>query len=98
MPRSSECECDADRAGEDEVLRGMSLRVGRGEMVALVGSSEPELDGEILSAALDGLALIWLAHPNDPDFEKRLRRMVRQLLEKYPLRDAPPRRPRSPSN
>ena len=54
------------------------------EMVALVGSSEPELDGEILSATFEGLALKWLARPNDPEFEKRLGRVVRQLLGKYP--------------
>lgn len=55
------------------------------EMVALAGSSDPEIDGEILSATLEGLALKWLARPHDPDFEKRLRRVVRHLLQNYAL-------------
>jgi AcrR family transcriptional regulator len=52
------------------------------QMVERVGSSEPELDAEILSAALEGLALKWLARLNDPGFEKRLRRVVRRLMER----------------
>jgi AcrR family transcriptional regulator len=57
-------------------------------MVARVGSPEPELDGEILSAALEGLALKWLSQPNDPDFEAHLRRMVRHLMKKFSLVDS----------
>jgi AcrR family transcriptional regulator len=52
------------------------------QMVEAVGSSEPELDADILSAALQGLALKWLARPNDRSFKERLRRVVRRLMER----------------
>jgi AcrR family transcriptional regulator len=53
------------------------------EMVESVGSPEPELDGEILSATLQGLALKWLSREGDPEFEKRLRKVVRRLMERF---------------
>ncbi len=53
------------------------------EMVERVGSREPELDGEILSATLQGLALKWLSREGDPEFEKRLRKVVRRLMERF---------------
>jgi AcrR family transcriptional regulator len=52
------------------------------QMVESAGSSEPELEAEILSAAFEGLALKWLAHPEDPEFVARLRRVVRHLMQK----------------
>lgn len=62
------------------------LSAHRGEvtgMVAMAGSEEPELDGEVLSATLEGLALKWLAHPDDPAYEDHLLRVVRHLLKQY---------------
>ena len=52
-------------------------------LVEQVGSTVPEPDAEILSAAFQGLALKWLAHPDDPEFEERLRLVVRRMLEKF---------------
>jgi AcrR family transcriptional regulator len=56
------------------------------QMVAAAGSEDAELDGEILSAAFEGLALKWLAHPGDAQFEARLRRVVARLMSKFDVR------------
>ena len=53
------------------------------QMVAETGSEDAELDGEILSAAFEGLALKWLVHGGDAAFEERLRRVVTRLLGKF---------------
>ncbi len=52
------------------------------QLVVAIGSGEPTLDGEILSAAFEGFGLKWITHPDDPEFETRLRASVRRLLEK----------------
>ncbi len=53
------------------------------QMVAETGSDDAELDAEILSAAFEGLALKWLTHRGDAEFEDRLRRVVTRLLSKF---------------
>jgi AcrR family transcriptional regulator len=52
------------------------------EIVAGIGSAEPGLDAEILSAAFEGLALKWLSRPDDPEFVAHLRRVISRLLSK----------------
>jgi len=53
------------------------------ELMAAVGSEEPALDGEILSATFQGFGLKWISHPDEPEFEMRLRAAVRRLLAKF---------------
>ena len=62
------------------------------ELMAAVGSEEPALDGEILSATFQGFGLKWIRHPDEPEFEMRLRAAVRRLLAKLRLRRAAYRR------
>jgi TetR/AcrR family transcriptional regulator, regulator of biofilm formation and stress response len=53
------------------------------DLMAAVGSDAPGLDGELLSATFEGLGLKWIVHPDDPEFEERLRASVRRLLGKF---------------
>jgi AcrR family transcriptional regulator len=52
-------------------------------LMQAIGSDAPELDAEILSASFEGFGLKWIVHPDDPEFEARLRASVRRLLERF---------------
>ena len=58
------------------------------ELMVAIGSEEPTLDGEILSATFEGFGLKWITHPDDAEFEARLRASVRRLLGKLLLKSS----------
>lgn len=49
---------------------------------AALGASDASADATLVSAAMDGLALTWLAHPDDRAFERRARAAVRRMVER----------------
>lgn len=51
------------------------------ELLTAAHSSNPEADGMIMSAAMEGLLLEWLARPDDPAHERRIEGAVARLLE-----------------
>ena len=53
------------------------------ELVEKAGSAEPEVDAELLAAALQGLALKWLTRRDDPDYREKLRPVVRRLMQHF---------------
>jgi AcrR family transcriptional regulator len=53
------------------------------KLMAAIGSESPELDAEIFSATFEGFGLKWIAHPDDPAFETRLRAAIGRLLGKF---------------
>ena len=55
-------------------------------LLAEIGSTEPELDADLLATTLEGLGLAWLRHADDHEHAAKLGRSVRRLLEKF-LRD-----------
>ena len=64
-------ETGPDSVGNDALYAGFL----RG-----VGSRQPEDDAALVSALLQGLALDWLARPDDPEHEERVRRLLGRLL------------------
>lgn len=53
------------------------------DMLRAAGSSEPNLDADLLAATFEGLGMKWLSHPDDDAFDAHLHRAVRRLLEKF---------------
>jgi hypothetical protein len=53
------------------------------QMVRRMGSDEPALDAEILSATFQGLGLKWLTHTGEEAFEEHLREVVARLLRRF---------------
>ena len=53
------------------------------ELVERAGSTEPEVDAELLAATLQGLGLKWLTQRGDPNYREQLRPVVRRLMEHF---------------
>jgi len=51
------------------------------DMLVATGSPQPRADALLLSAALEGLVLEWLARPDDRDFGTTVRAAVTRLVE-----------------
>jgi len=71
----------------DPALRGQLRTPGNRSrefacaMLRAIGSANPELDSELLTAALVGLKLEWLAEGERSAFAKRLPEMLERLAE-----------------
>jgi AcrR family transcriptional regulator len=51
------------------------------ELLTAARSPDPEADAMIMSAAMEGFLLAWLARPDDPAHERRIERAVGRLIE-----------------
>lgn len=53
------------------------------ELVSAAGSTSPAEDALLLSAAIEGLVLEWMARQGDRAFERRVKSAVRRLVELF---------------
>lgn len=72
---------DADLARE-VVAATRTHRANTAGLVSRMSASTAEEDAAIWSAVMDALALGWMARPDDPETQDRVRRIVRRLVEK----------------
>ncbi len=60
-----------------------TTRVFARELLSQAGSANPDVDAILISAAMDGLLLYWLARPDDRAHERRIRKAVDRMIELF---------------
>ena len=53
------------------------------ELVRASGSKKPREDALLISAAIEGLVLYWLARPDDPAYARRIEAALRRMIEVF---------------
>ncbi len=53
------------------------------ELVRASGSTKPREDALLVSAAIEGLVLYWLARPDDPAYARRIEAALRRMIELF---------------
>ena len=68
---------------KDVVPETEATRVFARELLRQTGSSNPDADAVLLSAAMEGLMLSWMARPGDRAHARRIREAVDRMVELF---------------
>ena len=68
---------------KEVVSESEATRAFASELLRQAGSANPEADALVLSAAMDGLMLYWLARPDDRVYARRIRAAVERMVELF---------------